>query len=142
MALHYRLGTRDTVNLPKVTWLGSHSARLQVRPTGSRSRLFASQPRQSDPVRLHPTEKLSSCLPPIPSIRVPAPGGLCAVCISLNTSLLAVLREQPLGSQQTAWLLAGNRTREHAAVPPYLLVEDVQGLPDVLNILLSRAGLL
>lgn len=68
--------------------------------------------------------------------------GDSAVCISLNTSLLAALRERPLVSQQTAWLLAGNRTREHAAVPPYLLVEDVQGLSDVLNILLSRAGLL
>lgn len=45
-------------------------------------------------------------------------------------------------SQQTAWLLAGIRTWECAAVPPYLLVEDVQGLPDVLNILLRGAGLL
>lgn len=67
----------------------------------------------------------------------------CAsMCISLNTSPLAALRERPPVSQQTAWLLAGNRTRERATVPPYLLVEDVQGLPDVLNILLSGAGLL
>lgn len=65
-----------------------------------------------------------------------------SMCISLNTSPLAALRERPPVSQQTAWLLAGNRTWERATVPPYLLIEDVQGLPDVLNILLSGAGLL
>lgn len=103
--------------------------------------ILCHQTTQSDPVRILPTDELGSYLPPIPS-RYLLDVGLCSACILLNTTCLDAPREQPLVSEHPARLLAGSGAQERATVLSYLLVEDVQGLLDVLKILPGRVGLL